>query len=671
MNELSVTRQKGFYIRLSVNNIRKNGKTYFPYILTCIMTVMVFYMVKSLSLNPGISQLVGADTVNYTMDLGTKIIRLFALIFLFYTNSFLMKRRKKEFGLFNILGMEKKHLARILFMETFLTTILSLGIGLLFGIALDKVMFLLLLKIVGAEVPLGFFIAPKAIETTVIYFCVVFALIYLKSVFTLSLSNPIELLRGGNMGEKEPRAKWVIALFGAVMLGIAYYLALTIKNPVTSITAFFVAVLLVILATYLLFTAGSITILKLMRRNKRFYYKAKHFISVSGMIYRMKQNAVGLANICILSTMVLVTVSSTTSLMVGIEDVLHTRYPNDLGIYSRETDESRNKEIFGQIDNICDEMNLPNLKKLRYTYMDFSVLEYGDEFIDDDSGIDIVSVMDRIRLLIFIPLSDFNACTGGSYELSGNELLLYCHREQYPESSMRLFGQEYHVKERLNDLMEFTGTGAAVSNIASAYYCIIGDADFDELIQAAGERLDNPYYVYEYYGIDTSADAEIQEELYVRMLSAMQEFGFRGYIESRQKERVGFMTLYGGLFFLGIFLGLLFIMAAVLIIYYKQISEGYDDRERFIIMQKVGMTKAEVKRAIRSQVLTVFFLPLIVAGIHVAVAFHMISLILALLNMVNVNLYLICTAACFLVFAAMYVLVYSLTAKTYYKIVSS
>ena len=322
----------GFYLRLALNNIRKNRGTYFPYILTCAVTVMMFYMVKSLSLNPGIRQLTGADTIAYTMALGARIIGLFALIFLFYTNSFLMKRRKKEFGLFNILGMEKKHLAKVLFLETFITVLISLCMGIVFGIVLDKFMFLVLTKIIGGSVVLGFFVSGEVIRTTAVLFCIIYALIYAKSVLTIGISKPIELLRGGNVGEREPKAKWVLALLGAVMLGIAYYLALTIKNPVASLNAFFIAVLLVIAATYLLFTAGSIVVLKLMRKNKGFYYKSKHFISVSGMIYRMKQNAVGLANICILSTMVLVTVSSTTSMMVGLDDIQHTRYPNNICI---------------------------------------------------------------------------------------------------------------------------------------------------------------------------------------------------------------------------------------------------------------------------------------------------------------------------------------------------
>ena len=658
----------GFYLRLALNNIRKNRGTYFPYILTCAVTVMMFYMVKSLSLNPGIRQLTGADTIAYTMALGARIIGLFALIFLFYTNSFLMKRRKKEFGLFNILGMEKKHLAKVLFLETFITVLISLCMGIVFGIVLDKFMFLVLTKIIGGSVVLGFFVSGEVILTTAVLFCIIYALIYVKSVLTIGISKPIELLRGGNVGEREPKAKWVLALLGAVMLGIAYYLALTIKNPVASLNAFFIAVLLVIAATYLLFTAGSIVVLKLMRKNKRFYYKSKHFISVSGMIYRMKQNAVGLANICILSTMVLVTVSSTTSMMVGLDDIQHTRYPNNICIYSRETDDARNDGMVELIDNICYEMEAPVSYKTRYSYMDFSVVQFGDTFETDDSNIDTLTAMSAIRVLIFVPLSDYNTFAEKDYKLGEHDMLIYSSREQYTEPVMHLFDEEWRIAERLE---EYATNGVAESNIASSYYCIVRDEDYDALMETAARELGVYCHSYVYYGLDMKVDKAREQELYDRIRGELYAYEFNGYAESRQAEWTTSIGVYGGLFFLGIFLGVLFIMAAVLIIYYKQISEGYDDRERFVIMRKVGMTQAEIKSTIRSQVLTVFFLPLTLAGIHVAVAFPMISLILALLNMTNVSLYLICTMVCFLVFAGMYIVVYSLTARTYYKIVSS
>lgn len=656
----------GFYTRLAVNNIRKNGRTYLPYIFTCIMTVMMFYLVKSLSLNPGLAKVSGAQTVTYTMELGSNVIGFFAYIFLFYTNSFLIKRRKKEFGLFNMLGMEKKHLALVLFLETVFTTVVSLSVGLIFGVALDKAMYLLITRAVGADVTLGFFISKKAFTDTGLLFGILFLLIYLKSVFTIGTANPIALLRGGNVGEKEPKAKWFLTLVGLTLTGIGYYMALTIQDPVAAVSFFFVAVILVIIGTYLLFTAGSITLLKLLRKNQRYYYKTKHFISVSGMIYRMKQNAVGLANICILSTMVLVMVSSTSCMMVGMEDLIRTRYPNDFGIYSRDTD-SRSDELFAQVDALCDELKVPVTAKSRYSDLAFTVGERNGEFVTDSDVLMYWTDPAGFRLLVFLPLSDYNAVTGEDRALDENEMLFYSSRVKYPRDSVELFGEKFQIVERLK---KFSGNGSIEANILSSYYCIVRDEDFTELAEILERETGEKELIVNYYGFDTSAGEELQQELRYRISDSISAFGLNGYLETRFGQRTSFMSLYGGIFFLGISLGLLFIMATVLIIYYKQISEGYEDRERFVILQKVGMTPTEVKSAIRSQVLTVFFLPLVVAGIHVAVAFPLITLVLALLNMINVKLFLICTIICFLVFVVMYVTIYSLTAKTYYKIVS-
>ena len=656
----------GFYTRLAVSNIRKNGRTYLPYIFTCIMTVMMFYLVKSLSLNPGLAEVSGAETVAYAMELGSYVIGLFACIFLFYTNSFLIKRRKKEFGLFNMLGMEKKHLALVLFLETLFITIASLCLGLILGVALDKAMFLLITRTVGGGVKMGFFLSSKAFIDTVFFFSILFLLIYIKSVFTIGTANPIELLHGGNVGEKEPKAKWFLALVGLVLTGIGYYMALTIQNPVAAVNFFFVAVTLVIVGTYLLFTAGSITLLKLLRKNQKFYYRTKHFISVSGMIYRMKQNAVGLANICILSTMVLVMVSSTSCMMVGMEDLIHTRFPNDFGITSRDT-ASRNEELFNQVEALCEELNVPVTEKLRYSDMMITVGEQNGDFITDSDAVDLLTDMSSFRLLVFIPLSDYNTSAGENHSLGEKEMLFYANRVKYHKDSIELFGQDYYITERLK---KFFGNGVFQANILSTYYCIVRDEDFAELAQTIGEEFGEDDLVTTYYGFDTSADEEIQQRLLYGISDIISSFGLDGYMETRLNSRTSFMSLYGGIFFLGISLGLLFTMATVLIIYYKQISEGYEDRERFVILQKVGMTRVEVKSAIHSQVLTVFFLPLIVAGIHVTVAFPLVTQVLALMNMINVKLFLICTMVCFLVFVVMYVVIYSLTAKTYYKIVS-
>lgn len=663
----------GFYTKLALTNIRKNRRIYVPYILTCILTVMMFYMVKSLSVNPGLKEMYGGNSVAVTLNLGTYVIALFAFIFLFYTNSFLMKRRKKEFGIFNILGMEKRHLARMILTETILVTVLSIGLGLGLGILFDKAMFLLMCKVIGAPISLGFFISGSVILSAIRLFCVIYLVIYMKSIYTIQISNPIELLHGSSAGEREPKTKGLPALLGAVFLGTGYGLAVTIKNPIASMGVFFIAVILVIIGTYLLFTAGSIVILKLLRKNRKFYYQPKHFISVSGMLYRMKQNAVGLANICILSTMVLVMLSSTTSLMFGMEDMLHVRYPNDFAIYSREPDTTeQNDKIFQRIEECCEAEGIPVENKVRYTSLQFAAEEKGDWFETDGENVNAKGNASKLRALLFIPLSDYNAASGESRMLSGNEALLFSTYEVYERPVLGVFDKEYQITEHLE---EFLGNRVSDSNVITSYYIVVTDDEFEKLREISGKELGEMGAAQTYYGFDTSASGKKQEMLEEEILDIIVEVGaeyegnFSGYMESKIGSRRDFMGIYGGLFFLGLFLGTLFIMATVLIIYYKQISEGYEDRERFEIMQKVGMPQNEVKGTIRSQVLTVFFLPILVAGIHIMAAFPLIRLLLAVIGMVNVKLYLLCTLAAFLVFAVLYVIIYNLTARTYYKIV--
>ena len=656
-----------FFPKLAANNIKKNGKTYIPYILTCIMTVAMFYIVKSLSMNPGLEEMIGGDTLTYTMFLGSIIVGLFAIIFLFYTNSFLVKRRKKEFGIFNILGMEKSHLAKTIAWENLYVTLISLAGGLVLGIALDKAMYLLISQVIEADVPLGFFVSSRAILTTVILFLGIFLLIFSNSVRQIRMSNPIELLKAGNAGEKEPKTKLLTAILGGACVGIGYYIALTTENPIASIPTFFVAVMLVIIGTYMLFTAGSIALLKTLRKNKKYYYKTKHFTSISGMIYRMKQNAVGLANICILSTAVLVMVSSTSSLMLGMEDVIQTRYPNNFVIYADEDTEEKSFEGFDKVRDLQKQMNLEVTQETQYSYLAFSSINQNDTFIVNRTG--SIAVMNDIANLIFVTLDEYNAVMGTDKTLADNEILIYSNRLAFDYPVLKVFDKEYQVKETLD---EFLGNGIIAANAANSHFIVVPDeTEIRELYAKQKEALtDIASEIRYFYGFDSNAGDEEQMAFYNAMVELYAENGYQATLESSAEAKTSFIGLYGGFFFIGIFLGLLFIMATVLIIYYKQISEGYDDKERFEIMQKVGMSHQEVKASIRSQVLTVFFLPLIVAGIHITVAFPMITKILALLNLLNVQLYLTCTIVCFLVFAVMYLLIYLLTAKTYYKVVS-
>lgn len=658
---------KLFYPRLAASGLKKNRRLYIPYLLTCIFTVAMFYIVKSLSLNPGLSDMVGDTTMTFTMKFGCVVIGLFALIFLFYTNSFLMKQRKKEFGLFHILGMEKHHLYRLIAWENLYAAIFTLTAGLLFGIALDKAMFLLVSRMVGGEIPLGFFLSPRAVVETMVLFLGIYTLIFLNALRQIKTANPIELLHAGNMGEKEPKAKWLMAILGLLCTGTGYYLAITTENPVTSLSLAFVAVILVVIGTYLLFTAGSIALLKILKSHKGYYYKTRHFISVSGMIYRMKQNAVGLANICILSTGVLLMVACTTSLMAGMEDIIRSRYPNQLALYAEDENLDTAGEAVEAVKQLQKESGIEVTQEMEYRYLAFSSVLQGDTFVVTRDG--KLTEMDAITNLMFVPLEDYNKTTGESKELKPGEVLLYSNRTEYKHPSMKLFDRNYVIKERLKS---FPGNGIIAANIANTQFIVMPNMeDIQELYEKQKEILtDIAGNIRIYYGFDTNAKEEEQEEFQKVVYNLMAKNGYHGTMESSVNARQSFMGIYGGLFFIGIFLGLLFVMATVLIIYYKQISEGYDDKERFAIMQKVGMSREEVKASIRSQVVTVFFLPLITAGIHVAAAFPMFNKILILMNMENTEMYAVCTGICFLVFAVMYVVIYSVTARTYYRIVS-
>lgn len=656
-----------FFIKLAADNIKKNSKTYIPYILTCVMTVAMCYIIRSLSLNPGLENMAGKGTLTYTLFLGSIIAGLFAFVFLFYTNSFLIKRRKKEFGVLNILGMEKSHLAKMLAWENLYVTLAGLAGGLVIGIALDKAMYMLILQVIGADIPLGFFISGKAVLETALLFFVISLLILLNDVRQIHASEPIELLKAGNVGEKEPKTKVLTAIAGAACVGAGYYIALTTENPVSSLTMFFAAVLLVIVGTYMLFTAGSIALLKALRKNKAYYYKTKHFISVSGMIYRMKQNAVGLANICLLSTAVLVMISFTSSLMLGMEDILRTRYPNNFAVYAEEQTEEKSSEGFDKVRALQKQMNLEITRETEYSFLAFSSVNDGDTFIVSRDH-PVAAIDDGFANLIFFTLDDYNVLMGTDKTLSGDEILIYSPRSSFDHPALKVFDKEYRVKETLDEFFE---NGIIAANLVNSYFIVVpDDSEIRALYEKQKEVLtDIASEIRYYYGFDSNAGDEEQISFYRAMTELYNENGYRGKIESRAEAKASFKGLYGGLFFIGIFLGLLFVMAAVLIIYYKQISEGYDDKERFEIMQKVGLSHQEVKASIRSQVLTVFFLPLIAAGIHVAVAFTMMEKILALFYLTNEQLYLMCTVICFLVFAVMYILIYLLTAKTYYKIV--
>lgn len=667
--------RKGFYIKLAASNIKKNSRTYIPYIITCIITAAMFYIINSLSNNESIKKLYGGETILITLGYGTYVTAIFAFIFLFYTNSFLMKRRKKEFGVLNILGMEKRHISKVLLLENIYIAFITMLLGIIIGMVLDKAMFLILTKMLGAEHSPGFYISKEALIHTVILFGIIFFCIYLNSLRQIHLSKPIELLNGGNVGEKEPKTKWFMAILGVICLAVGYYISVTSKNPVESLSSFLIAVILVIAGTYLIFIAGSIAFLKSLRKNKRYYYKTKHFTAVSGMIYRMKQNAVGLANICILSTMVLVMISSTSSLVFGMNDLVKTRYPNDITIYSENINNKENVEALEKVQKVIKDSKSDVNNEIEYSYIVLAVLKNKNKFyVPENFNKMSMSDLNKCNNILMTSLDDYNSINSENETLNDDEILIYSRRKEYEYSTIQLFDTKYSVKKKIKKPID---NGPFFSNnlTESIQIVVKNKSILDEmnnyLNENFKEELEEESALKYLYGFDINGSEDSKKSLYNDIKKLLKESNFIGDSECGQIQREGIKGLYGGMFFLGIFLGSIFTMATILIIYYKQISEGYEDKERFRIMQNVGMSHAEVKRSIHSQIMTVFFMPLIMAGIHVAFAFPIVKQILMMLNLTNTRLYIICTIVCFVAFTIIYAVIYSLTAKIYYHIVST
>lgn len=654
--------RKGFFPRLALSGIRKNRSIYYPYILTAVLTTAMMYIIGSL-------QQISTDysgTLAFSLQLGIVVTSVFSVVFLFYTNSFLMRRRKKEFGLYNILGMEKRHLARLIFWETALMLAVSLTLGLAAGVLLDKLMHLVLSRLVGQAVSLTFAVSPGSMRYTAALICITFALILLNSVRQVYVARPVELLRSAEVGEREPKARWLLGLLGLISLGTGYWLSATVKDAGAMILFFFVAVLLVIAGTYLLFTAGSVTLLKALRKNRRYYYKPDHFISVSGMIYRMKQNAVGLANVCILSTMVLVMVFSTLSLWLGMEDTLNSRLRSDIDVRSASTDVSA---LEAAVDETLRQAGASREDTWTYRYLSFSALPTPEGFVSSVSFAESDALIASPATFQVMVVEDYNRMLGRSETLAPGEALLECTRGNYEGDTLRLLNETFTIKARISDGL---GAGQALASIYD-YYCLVVDSmdtlrRLDSEQKAAYGDLASAILTSMSFAL-LPASPQLSEQVAALLRSQADADGFTSVAE-RTELRENLMTLYGGLLFVGLFLGLLFIMAMILIIYYKQITEGYEDRERYRIMRKVGLSRREIRRSISSQILIVFFLPLAAAGLHVAFAFPGIVTMFRALSMTNVTLIAGCALGSFAGFAALYGAVYLLTARVYYRIVS-
>ena len=696
-------------ISMAFTNIRNNRKTFIPYMLSSIMTTAIFYIICSLGDNEELGSLWGGNILQSYMSIGQVIVAIFAVIFLFYINSFLIKRRNSEFGLYNILGMEKRHISTVIFFETLYSFLISMIFGLAAGMLLDKLMYLIVLNLLDASIPLGFYISTTGIAKACGLFGIIFLLIFLSSVRRVYKSNPIELLASKRAGEKEPKAKWVLAAAGLVCLLTGYAIAVFTENPVAAVMMFFVAVVLVIIGTYLLFTAGSIALLKLLRMKKGFYYKARHFVSISGMMYRMKKNAVGLASICILSTMVLVMISSVLFMFVGNEDSVNSRFPAEykMDCISGDLLFDRSVELLAQ--NARDE-GLRLTDEVRYEDLSFSAVydKKNDRYITDpDSygGMSNMQLYNNLTTLFFVTLDDYNKVMKQHESLNDGEILVHATREEMATDRLNIFDMSFKVRKTLDSFIE---TGDFSANTTISRFVVVKDRTvIEELYEKQQEAYgSNMSYIRTNYMADAElaaggeaagavrsngaredgtapaagADTEEQEELYkaaakgaydrtIKDMSAAEFNDFTGCLMCRTDSAEGYFVDFSGLFFIGIFLGLLFVTATVLIVYYKQITEGYEDKERFEIMQNVGMSHAEVRRSINSQILMVFFLPLVTAGIHVLFAIPFIFRIMMLMGLFNMKLYALCTAGCFLAFGVFYTAVYLLTARMYYGIV--
>ena len=665
--------RKGLFIKLAVSNIKRNKGTYIPYMITCIcciaMTYMMFFVTQSKDLSVQVPDSVMVTSI---MFLGIAVIYIFSFIFLLYSNNFVMKRRQKEIGLYNILGLEKGHIMKMMAVETLFTSAISIIGGIAVGILGSKLALLLLLKMLHVPAQLGFYVCvPGIVVCTVLFLPVVIVTLF-RNVHRVRLSQPIELLRSGNTGEREPKAKWLMALLGFICLGSGYYIAVTTKSPVTALGLFFAAVLLVMAGTYLLFTAGSIAVLKVMRWKKSFYYKIKNFTSISGMIYRMKQNAMGLASICILSTGVLLMLSTTVSLNMGIEDSLSDMFPYDAGFTFNHVTFEEVPRLRNAFDEAVEKEKVPYEEKITQVVLDISVARNGNdmEILTRDTAASA-----NVEYLTVVPEEEYEKISGKTVELKPGEILAF--QENGGKGNISLNGVAYKVKEWLEEKPTYDRG----NNIFYKTTIVVTKEDLQKMDALQKELVgkDRGYLKLEFgLYIEGGKEADIKYGNLIREdLEPLTET-LKGEEDSvspwfqssiREEHYRSFYTLNGGLLFLGIFLGFIFLVGAGMIIYYKQMSEGYEDKERFEIMQKVGMSRKEVKSAIRRQILMVFFLPLLMAVLHIIMAFPMISRLLGLLGMMNTELYILCTAGTIVVFAVIYAAIYMCTAKSYYKIV--
>ena len=668
---------KRIFSRLAKQNIRNNKSTYIPYMITCIFCIAMIYMMEFLRDCPTLDQAVRqADEVRMIVFTGEIVVEIFCIIFLIYSNSFLMKRRQKEIGLYNILGLERNHIGIVMFLETIITSIGSFAGGIAAGIIGSKLALLLLLKLLHIPSVLGFYISVKGIFTCLFMFGIIFLMILFLNLAKIHLSRPVELLRGNNTGEKEPAAKWLMALIGFICLGAGYYLAVTTESPIKAITIFLLAVILVMAGTYLLFTAGSIVILKFLRRRKSFYYRTGNFISISGMLYRMKQNAIGLASICILSTGVLLMISMTVSIYFGMNDIMLNRYPYDVDMSVTSISEEECQTAIEAFEKAIADNKVPVEKSVEEIYLDIVCSKNGDQILIKPTN--TIRNSDSVLVLSLLDQAEYERLTGISANLNDGEIFAW-YPSAVQKDSVTVDETEFTVKKWLDKNPLTCGEDAVSDNAV----LVVTDEDFKKFDEMrtemykgvssapAGEDLTL------HLGLDITGSGTEKIEFGTPVMETVKDLKKSGGLSEnawiisgiRQQEYESYYADNGSLLFIGIFLGSLFLMGTAMIIYYKQISEGYEDQKRFEIMQKVGLSRREVRSSVRRQILMVFFLPLLMAMLHITMAFPMIRRMLLLFGMTNTKLFIGCTAGTVLIFAVVYGLIYLITARSYYHIV--
>ena len=673
------------YLRLAWSNLKNSRQFYLPYVIAGMLSAMMFYTMCAIQGNDGLSKMRGGSSVQIVLYFGVVVVGVFVSIFLFYTNSFIMKRRKKELGVYNILGMEKIHVAKIMAWETVFSFLIAVGGGLITGIVFQKLLTMFLYRLTGLEAAIPFYISGWGCLHTAEMFGAIYVCILLYNLMQIRLSNPVELLHSGNTGEREPKTKIIQAVLGILCIVTGYYIAITTDNPVKAVSLFFVAVMLVIVCTYFLFNAGSIAFLKLLRKNKRYYYQTRHFTTVSGMIYRMKQNAVGLANICILSTMVLVVISMTVCMYAGIEDELKTQYPAELELIFYDPDGQQDAQTFNrmadEIERVIKENGRVITGKQKGSYVGTAVAMTGNKITALDRSAMDFSNMYVLEIMTKDGFEEYMQETipdipDGSVAVMMDSV--------YEQDTIVMGNTEYPVEQS----MKFPIRDAVSEFVGGSVILIVKDENALENMRKQLAAMETEAYGEErtvdltyVMNFDMSGTGEEKIACANAVRERVSEWQndetnpktmrLDCNVISRAEGHIDYETSNGGLLFLGLFLGSMFLMITVLIIYYKQISEGYEDKERFAIMEKVGMSNEEVKATIRSQVRMVFFLPLATAACHLAAAYPMLKKLLALVSLYNGTLFAWCLAGTVLVFGLIYLAVFIITSKSYYKIVGN